>query len=115
MTATSRMSGTLWITERPGASRAAAISFRAEFLAPPTYTVPDNGRGSGPSETTRKLPMRVTLVSGVGPDAMAPTLVWGDGEPDPHLHAHRRRWQHPTRRHERNHQDRPEAARVRRR
>ena len=63
ITATSRMSGTLWITERPGASRAAAISFRAEFLAPPTYTVPASGRVSGPSETTRKLPMRVTLVT----------------------------------------------------
>ncbi len=40
----------------PGASSEAAISFSAEFFAPPTWTVPDSGRVSGPSETTRKLP-----------------------------------------------------------
>ena len=45
-------------TERPGASSEAAISFRAEFFAPPTCTVPESGRVSGPSETTRKLPMQ---------------------------------------------------------
>ncbi len=59
------MFGTLWITDRPGASSAPAISFSAEFFAPPTWTVPDSGRVSGPSETTRKLPTLVTLVSGI--------------------------------------------------
>ena len=64
------MFGTLWITERPGASSAPAISFSAEFFAPPTWTVPDSGRVSGPSETTRKLPTRVTLVSGIARHAV---------------------------------------------
>ncbi len=36
ITAMSRMFGTLWTTDRPGASSAAAISFSAEFFAPPT-------------------------------------------------------------------------------
>ena len=76
-----------------------------------------SGRVSGPSETTRKLPMRVTLVTRCDPAAScrAPTLGWGHGQPHPHLHAHRRRRQDPPRRHERDHQDRPAAAGVRRR
>src|SRR5690606_12728254 len=54
MTCTSRMSGTLWIVLRPGASRVAAISFSEEFFAPPTSTVPRSGRTRGPSDRSRK-------------------------------------------------------------
>ncbi len=57
------MFGTLRITDRPGASSAPAISFNAEFLAPPTWTVPESGRVSGPSEdATQKLSTSATLV-----------------------------------------------------
>ena len=82
----------------PGASSAAAISFSAEFLAPPTWTVPDSGRVSGPSETTRKLPTAVTLVTrGRGPSqARRTALGWLHGQPDAHLHAHRRRRARPA-------------------
>ena len=49
---TSAMRGTLRNTCSPSASSVAAISLRAEFLAPPTATEPDNGarlaRRSGP-------------------------------------------------------------------
>ena len=44
MVRTSWMSGTLCNLPAPGASRQAAISFRAEFLAPDTVTRPANLR-----------------------------------------------------------------------
>ncbi len=55
MTVTSKMSGTLRIVDRPGANRVAAISFSAEFFAPPTSTAPESGAVNGPCECTRKL------------------------------------------------------------
>jgi hypothetical protein len=48
------MSGTFVTTVRPLASRAAAISFSALFLAPPTYAVPRRGWESGPWDRTWK-------------------------------------------------------------
>src|SRR6476620_6834612 len=108
------MFGTLWITDRPGASRAPAISFSALFFAPPTWTVPDRGRVNGPSETTRKLPTTVTLVR--RPTPFPPALLgWSHGQPDADLHAHRRRRDDAPRRHERDRQDRSPAAGLRRR
>ena len=43
MISTSTMWGTPHSTWRPSASRQAAISFRAEFLAPPARTEPRRG------------------------------------------------------------------------
>ena len=43
MVSTSEMRGTLERTVHPSASRQAAISLRAEFLAPPALTVPRSG------------------------------------------------------------------------
>jgi len=44
------------MTDSPGASSAAAISLSAEFLAPPTRTVPLSGRPP------------VTVIDGIGAD-----------------------------------------------
>src|SRR3954454_8514149 len=46
------MSGTLVTTDLSAASRVAAISLSALFLAPPTCTVPVSGRVRGPSDLT---------------------------------------------------------------
>ena len=58
------MSGTLPRVVLPGASRAAAISLSALFLAPPTYAVPRNGCESGPADRTWNPCIRTMLVPG---------------------------------------------------
>ena len=57
MTCTSEISGTLVSVVVPGASRVAAMSFRAEFLAPETRTVPS----SGCPPSTRMMSKRMTF------------------------------------------------------
>ena len=51
MSSTSAMRGTLRSMKRPSAIRLAAMSLRAEFLAPPTRTLPANGP---PGRTTKR-------------------------------------------------------------
>ncbi len=79
MTSTSRMSGTLVMVVRPGASSAAAISFSTLFFAPPTGTLPWSGWLCWPRDTTRNACIEATLRR----------LGCIHGQPHPHLHEDR--------------------------
>ena len=82
ITCTSRMSGTLVIGVRPRASRAAAISFRALFFAPPTCAVPRSGCDSGPSDRTWNPCIRPMLVLRLRP-ARTPRVLAGPWSTSP--------------------------------
>src|SRR4051794_38842504 len=101
MIVTSRMSGISSSVVRPGASRAAAMSFRALFLAPVTRTRPDRVAPPVTSKHSTGSPYGAPLARTVrAPAGPAPRLGRHDGPADAHLHQDRGRGADPPRRHE---------------